>query len=187
MKYPIHKILGLLVLCAFLSCGKNPCTECVDSNGTIEVTNSISLDWLYLGPNVFNSFEQSITVHIGGDFNDTPTLLTEIARYQVIISKGNNILIEQTELDLLSGNINSGYEINIPVSTVSESISKGSQLLDYVVSVTTDSEQSFKLVGKIQYINCDALDFDNFNAAECRWSCQLKDSGFGESNCVFCF
>ena len=103
------------------------------------------------------------------------------------ISKGNNILVEQSEMDQISGNINNGYEINVSVGTISETISKGSELLDIVVFVTTDSEQTFSLDGKIQYINCDAIDFDEFDATECRWTCQLLDTGWGENNCIFCF
>lgn len=187
MKYSINQLLGLLVLITFLSCGENPCSECVDSNGTMEVTNSTDLDWLYFGPNVFNSFEQSISVFVGGDFNDTPSSLSEIASYQVTISKGDNMLVEQSEINQLSGNINAGYEINIPIASVSESISKDSELLDFIVSVTTDSNQTFNLNGKIQYINCDLIDFDEFDAADCRWTCQLKNIGYGEYNCVLCF
>ena len=187
MKYSIHQLLGLLAIVMFLSCGKNPCSSCVDFNGTIEVTNSTELDWLYLGPNAFNSFEQSISMYIGGDFNDTPTSLTEIVNFQVTISKGGNVLVEQNNLDQLSGNLHSGYEINLPVKMVSESISDGSELLDFVIYAITDTEQTFTLNGKIQYIDCETIDFADFDAADCRWSCQLRYSEFQENNCVFCF
>ncbi|MFT6783606.1 MAG: hypothetical protein ACJA1A_003547 [Saprospiraceae bacterium] len=180
-------LLVFIGLLTFLSCGKNPCTECVDYFGNITATKSTTRDWLYLGPNAFNSFEQSISIYVGGDFNNTPTTLTEITNYKVTISKGNNVLIEQNELDQLSGNLHSGYKINVPVTIVSESISKGSELLNLEISAITDTEQSFKLDGKIQYINCETIDFDDFDSKDCRWSCQLKNSGFEESNCVLCF
>lgn len=152
----------------------------------METSNSTNLDWLYYGPNVFNTFEQSISIYLGGSINDVSSPLTVIVSYKVMLSRGKELLLDQSEIDKISGNTTSGYRITIPISHLTESLSEGSELLDLTVSAFTDSDQSFHLIGKIQYLNCNILDFDEFDATDCRWSCQLQPSVLGDY-CEFCF
>lgn len=166
------------------ACGPSYCDECVNSQETFQVTSSTRLDWLIQVPNVFHSLEDNISIYFGGDLNDTPTALTGIRQYSMTISDGDEVLVQQDEMTLLTGNPNSGYEITIDVDNVRDQISKSIRLLTFDIKISTDSDQTCHLDYKIQYINCEKIDLEAFDLADCRTSCILRYVEYSE--CGIC-
>jgi len=184
MNNTICTLVGLLIAISIISCGKNHCTECLDEGGTIEVSNSDHLDWLYLLPNVFHSKEASIAVYFGGHVSNTTSNLSEVSVVRATIAFKGDIIVSETGLENLSGSAQNGYTLRIPVVNVSESISRSSAILDFDIYMETASEQTLTLDGRIQYIDCDLIDFDEFDSKDCRWSGQLKNQEY--QNCPLC-
>lgn len=183
MKKSIFFISLALSVFTLSSCGPDVCGGCVDYPGQLEVTNSENSTFFFQTPNAVSSFEEEISISILQQNNIGSLVPIDVEEFELILSDGNNILASINNIENPM-NFDSNGLISMPISQLHDEISEASKLLDFNAFISNTSGATLTFDGKIQYVNCELFDLNEFNRADCRPTCTLTQPNI--IGCNFC-